>query len=141
MLAVIGGLVIYVAFATPPDLVWQIFLLVTGIVALWMADKMRRATEYTLELTETELRDNTGHVLAKVSEIQSVDAGFFAFKPSNGFLIKTQQAAERTWRPGLWWRLGRRVGIGGVTAKSQTKFMSDTISAMLAQRDQDSHTT
>ncbi len=39
------------------------------------------------------------------------------------------------WRPGLWWRVGRRIGVGGMTPASQTKFMSEIIAAMIAQRD------
>jgi len=141
MLATIGGLSIYVALAAPPALIWQLFLLAVGALALFMAERLRRATELTLELTETELRDSGGRVLARVADIQSLDSSFFAFKPSNGFLIRTKTPAARAWRPGLWWRVGRRIGIGGVTPGSQTKMMAEILSAMLARRDQDSQTS
>ena len=135
MLAAIGGIVIYVAFATPPDTLWQIFLLATGAGALWMADAMRRATEHGIELTRKELRDTSGVCLARVDDIRVVERGFLAFKPSNGFLIRTKTAGSRRWRPGMWWRLGRQIGVGGVTPASQTKPMSEILSAMLAERD------
>ena len=137
MLGGLGGMVIYVALASPPGLGWQVFLIVIGGLALWMAEKMRRATEHRIELTETEIRSSDGVVIALVSDIQGVDRGVFAFKPSNGFMVKTKTPQSRIWRPGLWWRLGRRVGVGGVTAAGQTKAMSEILSAMLAQRDQD----
>lgn len=137
MLGGLGGLVIYVALASPPGLGWQVFLIVIGGLALWMAEKMRRATEHRIELTETEIRSSDGVVIALVSDIQGVDRGVFAFKPSNGFMVRTKTPQSRIWRPGLWWRLGRRVGVGGVTAAGQTKAMSEILSAMLAQRDQD----
>jgi hypothetical protein len=138
MLAGLGGLVIYVALATPPKLHWQAFLIVVGVLSLWMADRLRRATEYRIELTETELRSSDGQVIALVSEIEKIDRGVFAFKPSNGFLVRTLTPGPRAWRPGLWWRMGRRIGVGGVTAAGQTKGMSEILAAMIAQRDQES---
>ena len=136
MLAAIGVLVIYVALVAPPVPVWQAFLIVTGGLALWMADRMRRATGYAIELTRTELRDSSGELIARVSDIEKVESGFFAFKPSHGFLVRTRTPATRIWRPGLWWRFGRRIGVGGVTPRSQTKFMAEMLTAMIALRDQ-----
>ena len=95
MLAGLGGLVIFVALASPPMWQWQVFLIVTGLLALWMADRMRRATEHRIELTETELRSSEGVVIAMIDDIESIDRGFFAFKPSNGFLIKTRTPRTR----------------------------------------------
>ncbi len=137
MLGGLGGLVIYVALVAPPKLGWQVFLIVVGTLSLWMAEKMRRATEHRIELTETELRSSDGQVLALVSEIESIDRGVFALKPSNGFMVRTSARQSRAWRPGLWWRMGRRIGVGGVTSAGQTKAMSEVLSALLAQRDQD----
>ena len=132
----LAGLLAYVAFAEPPALGWLLFTLVLAAASLWLADAMRRATTRGLELTRTELRDTDGQVLAPLSEIQSVDRGFFAFKPSNGFLIRTaRKTGPRTWHPGVWWRMGRTIGVGGVTAASQSKFASEMISALLAERE------
>jgi hypothetical protein len=136
MLGGLGGLVIYVALVAPPKLGWQVFLIIVGTLSLWMAEKMRRATEHRIELTETELRSSDGQILALVSEIESIDRGVFAFKPSNGFMVRTTVPQSRAWRPGLWWRMGRRIGVGGVTSAGQTKSMSEVLSALLAQRDQ-----
>ena len=67
----------------------------------------------------------------------SVDRGAFAFQPSNGFLIRLRAGAERTWQPGMWWRIGTCVGVGGMTPGPQTKFMAETILAMITKRDMD----
>lgn len=134
-LAVLGVLLIYVAFAKSPSFLAQLFLIVVGGGALWMADAMRRATANCVELTETELRDSDGTVIARIEDIEGLDRGFFAFKPSNGFLIKVAQKSENNWRPGLWWRLGRRIGIGGVTPGHQTKVMSELLAVIMAKRD------
>lgn len=131
----LGLLLIYVALARPPELGWQVFLLAMGGGSLWLANAIRLATQNTIELTQTELRQNTGELIAKVEDIQSIDRGFFAFKPSNGFLLRTATPGPRTWRPGLWWRIGRQIGVGGMTPGHQSKFMSEILSAMLAQRE------
>ena len=126
-LGILGLFLIYVAFTSSPGL---------GGLALWMADKMRRATAGAIELTATELRDSDGTVIARVEDIIGLDRGVFAFKPSNGFLLRTKPGTggDRIWRPGLWWRIGRRIGVGGMTPGSQTKFISEIISAMMAER-------
>jgi len=136
MMAGLGGIVIYIALVAPPDFGWQAFLLVVGGLALWMAERMRRATEHRIELTDAGLHTGDGQVIAKIDDIERVDRGVFAFKPSNGFLIKLARPGPRIWRPGLWWCSGRRVGVGGVTSAGQTKAMSEILAAMLAQRDQ-----
>lgn len=130
-------MVIYVAIVRPPEIGWQVFLFVLGGGSIWIAEKMRRATALTLELTPEELRDSSGAVLAKTDDIHSIDRGMFAFKPSNGFLLRLTTSEERTWRPGLWWRLGNRVGVGGMTPGHQAKFMAEILSAMIAERSSD----
>jgi hypothetical protein len=134
MLVAVGVIAVYVALASPPTLTWVVFLIVTGVAALVLALQMWRATEYAIELTDTELRCTDGQLIAKVLDIEVVDAGFFAFKPSNGFLIRSAVPGSRVWRPGLWWRMGRRIGVGGVTPGAQGKAMSQILASMIAMR-------
>ena len=96
---------------------------------------MRRATSVTLELTRQELRDTTGAVLARMDEVEALDRGMFAFKPSNGFLMRLNITKPRAWRPGLWWSLGSRVGVGGMTPAHEAKFMAEVIASLLAERE------
>ncbi len=132
MLWFLGGLLIYVALVTPPSVGWRMLLVLLGACAIWLGYVMMRATTVTLQLTEHELRDTAGTLLARVEDIQRIDRGVFALKPSNGFTLILKQPQERCWRPGLWWRLGRRVAVGGVTPGSQTRPMADVIAAMIA---------
>lgn len=135
MLACVGLIVLYVAVATPPEPVWQVFLIIVGAAALWLAQRTYQSTAYRIELTETDLRSSNGQVLCRIEDVEGLDRGVFAFKPSNGFLLRTRTPGSRAWYPGLWWRMGRRIGIGGVTPGSQTKFMAEMISAMIAERE------
>lgn len=131
---ILSLLVIYVGVVRPPALGWQLFLFALGGGSIWIAEMMRRATALTLELTPEVLRDSSGEVVAKTKDIQSLDRGMFAFKPSNGFLLRLNTSDGRAWKPGLWWRLGNRVGVGGMTPGHQAKFMAEILSAMIAER-------
>jgi len=135
MLAVLAVIVLYVAIATPPAFGWQIFLIAMGTGALMVANVMRVSTRNTLELTRTELRDNEGTVLVRIEEVTSIDRGAFAFKPSNGFLLRLKTSHKSDWRPGLWWRASKRIGVGGMTPMRETKFMAEMIALLLAERD------
>ncbi|MEL7099237.1 MAG: hypothetical protein AAGM84_10455 [Pseudomonadota bacterium] len=134
-MGLLGFMLVWIAFAAPPTLGWQAFLLVSGGSAVWLTTRMYQATSHRIELTEKGLRDSSGLEIAAFDDIASMDRGFFAFKPSNGFLLKTKSRAPRVWRPGLWWRTGKRIGIGGVTPGHQSKAMAEIIAIRLAQRD------
>jgi hypothetical protein len=134
-MGILGFLVIGVCIVAPPSPLLVVFLLVVGGAALWSADNMRRATALTIELTDAGLCDSSGQVLATLDDIEKIDSGVFAFKPSNGFLLRLKTPATRVWRPGLGWRFGRRLGVGGMTPGHQTKFVADYIATHVAQRD------
>lgn len=136
MLSLLALLVIYVAITSPPTLGWQLFLIVLGSGALMIAAAMFKHTRHTLELTRTELRDDTGLVLVRMEDVVSIDRGAFAFKPSNGFLLRLRTPHSREWRPGLWWRFSTRIGVGGMTPMRATKYMAEVIAIMIAERDQ-----
>ena len=128
-------LVIYLGLTETPAFGWRVFLLGLGAGSIWLAELMRRATSQALELTREVLRSTDGTVLAHVDQITGLDRGMFAFKPSNGFLLSLAQKSGAEWRPGLYWRLGKRIGVGGMTPGHQTKFMAEMISAMMAERE------
>ncbi len=130
----LGGLLLYVSLFTPTGAVWQFLSAALGVLVLWSAELLRRATAVRIELTQTGLRESSGTQIIGMDDIEALDRGFFAIRPSNGFLIKTKTPGPRVWRPGMWWRFGRRVGIGGVTPGAQARTMSDMLSARLAER-------
>ncbi len=130
----LGALLIYITLAQPPALHWLIFMLAFGISMLWQAERLRRASMMIIELTETEVRDSAGTVLAHMDDIRSVERGSFAFKPSNGFTLVMKTKKPRAWAPGLWWRVGRRVGVGGVTSAGQSRFMAEQIAFRIKDR-------
>lgn len=111
--------------------------LATGAAAGWAAWALWQATAERLIWTGAALTTGGGHVIASAEQISRVDRGAFAFKPSSGFVLTLTERAPIRWAPGLWWRLGRRVGVGGVTHAAPAKAMAEAIALMLASRDGD----
>ena len=133
VLFVTGALLLWIAMTSPPASVgWLIFLLVIGGVILWAAMRLWQATASTMTLTDEALVDSSGTVLCHIDNMRAVERGIFAFKPSNGFLIRMHKPVGKGWAPGMWWRFGTRLGVGGVTPSAQAKAMADIIALRLS---------
>lgn len=138
MQAVLGVMLIWIAIVHPPeDPLWLLFLVALGIVVLMLARKGWLGSRGAIVLDAGGLRGADGIPIAPLAEIASVDRALFSFKPSNGFVVRLREPAARAWAPGMWWRVGRRVGIGGVTGGAQTKLLADTLSMMVAERNRE----
>ncbi|WP_417249936.1 hypothetical protein [Celeribacter sp.] len=138
MMVGLGALLIYIAMKTGEmSAGWKVFMLVVGAGALAVSARSWTATQAHLVLTQQGLELNTGEVLCRIDEVQKVERGAFAFKPSNGFVVVLKSGAgagskARAWAPGLYWRLGRRIGIGGVTPAGEGKAMADILASRVA---------
>ena len=130
----LGALVIYLVLVEPPALILVILMLALGAAVLFLAERLRQATRVEITLRADGLTDSNGQVLARMDDIVSIDRGAFAFKPSNGFTLKLISKQPRRWAPGLWWRFGRFLGVGGAVSAGQAKFMAEQIALALAQR-------
>lgn len=135
VLYALGAVLIYIALTNPPSPAYALFLVGVGALAIYGGYKMWHVTGRMIELTEDELRLSDGTLICRTEDIVKIDRSFFAFKPSNGFLITTKVSYPSTWSPGLLWRFGKRIGVGGVTSVSEGKIMADTLAAMIATRD------
>ncbi|CTQ49911.1 hypothetical protein [Jannaschia donghaensis] len=132
----LGFLLLWLAVMHPPsNPLWLLFLIVLGVAALALAQKGWRGSAQAIVLREDGLFSEDGRPIAPLDDIASVDRALFSFKPSNGFLIRLKRPIGRAWVPGMWWRVGRRVGIGGVTGGADTKIVADALSFMVADRD------
>jgi len=132
----LGAVLLYIAMATPPEsLFWRVFLLVLGAAILWLSHALWKATGGALILTHDGLYEEGGPAVAELSNIRAVERGMLALKASNGFNIVLKEPRPRVWRPGLWWRIGRRVAIGGVTSAHQTRPVADILLLKVKERD------
>ena len=126
-------LLIYVVLTAPPSPGWQVFILMLGAGAVWFAIQMYRATASSVVLTRDGLHDGDGTLIVNLADIRHVDRSFFAFKPSHGVILRTRGGLGFQWRPGLWWRLGTRVGIGGMTPRHHAKVLSDRLVVLMQE--------
>ncbi|MCU4653182.1 hypothetical protein N8I71_10085 [Roseibacterium sp. SDUM158016] len=132
----LGLILVYIAAAFPPaDLAWLAFLVALGAICLWWAWRVWTATAVTLELTRNELRERGGRQLCAVENIDRIDGSAFAFKPAAGFVIHLREPGTRVYAPGLWWRSGRRVAVGGATARAEGKAVAELLNVILAERE------
>ena len=86
----------------------------------------------SLELTPTLLREApTNRVLAKVSDVSAVERGLQVLKPSNGLIVRTKTPSKRAFAPGLWWRAGKIIAIGGMMNAGQGKAMAEILQELV----------
>lgn len=137
-LALQGGLglfLLYVAAISPGGGVWgKLVLAAGGAGLLWLAYRFWQSAGTALLLTYDGLESSDGRHLCRIEDIEKVDRGFFAFRPTAGFLIICKQNVPRGWRPGLWWAYGRKIGVGGATSRPAGKQMADILGVMLTER-------
>lgn len=134
ILIIIGAGVacIYLAASRPPSsIAGTLSVLAVGLGFLWVGRFIHKRTSYGIVLSAEGLWLEDGTELAKFNNIEAVDRSIMAFKPSNGFAVKLHDPGRFGWAPGVWWRVGRRMGIGGATSRDQARHMADTLSAML----------
>ncbi len=131
----LGLFLLYIVAMRPgAEMLGSLVLAAMGFAMLWFAWKFWRATDAALVLTTEGLFSTDGRHFCTYADIEKVDRGFFAFRPSSGFVIICKTRKKRGWAPGLWWAFGHHIGIGGATGRPQAKQMADIISVMLTER-------
>ena len=130
-LLLLGIVLAYVAATAGESTAAVVSLAGASVLAFFVAWRMCAATRSGLELTSDGLFTADGILVAALSNVRRIERGMFAFKPSNGFLILLKQPMPGSWNPGLWWRFGRRVGVGGVTPRAEGKAMAEAMALLI----------
>lgn len=133
-LSVIGGALLFAAAAETIGFGWRAVLVAFGGAGLWGAWAVQKATEHDILLTREGIFDESGRMIAAMDDIVAVDRGVFAFKPSSGFVVKLARPMPFAWAPGVWWRFGRRLGVGGSVSGFEAKAMAEILELALADR-------
>lgn len=131
----LGATLIYLGVVVGTTGVWTGLVIVMGALILWAAELMRRGTRDAILLTKDGLVTQKGLMLAPAGSITKVERALFAIKPTNGFLVHLAAPLPWLWVPGLYWRLWRFVGIGGITSAPQGRFMAEAMQAEIHERD------
>lgn len=136
LLMIFAVIMVQIAVELPSDrMLAKAGLAVMGAVLVWQAVRVWTSSRHRIELTPSGLRwSKTGAYLAKIEEIKDVNTSIIAFRPATGFLVILHGTAPAATAPGLWWRVGNRLGIGGVTAKYEAKAMAEMLREMTRAR-------
>ncbi|MBV0912802.1 hypothetical protein [Anianabacter salinae] len=128
MLTALAASLVFVAMDTPdmPGLARAV-MASAGAALVIVAALGWQATSVSLELTEDTLRTSGGDILCRLQDIERIERGAFAFKPSGGFVLLLKVPGPARWAPGLWWRMGTRLGVGGLVPPAMARAMADAI--------------
>lgn len=135
VLGLIGTGLIYTGLAYPST-TWlgRVAVLLLGILMLLQAWWNLRARSGALILKQDGLWVEDGQLLTGLDAIDTVQVSAFSIKPSNGFAVVLKDAVPFKWVPGLYWCVGRRIGVGGATSPSQSKAMAERLASLLIER-------
>lgn len=131
-LAALCGVIGVASFARSPAT--SVFMALATVGLLWFGRALFLTDAARLIFDGERLVDDSGAEICRLDEIERVERGFAFFKPSSGFVLTLRAPRPRGWSPGLWWRLGRRVGVGGATPSRAGRHMADALSGALAMR-------
>ncbi len=131
VLALLGTLLIYFGVSGLSFDALDLVAIAAGALILFLAFRMRTSTQSFLVLNAGGLYTNDGITVAEIANISKIDRGLFALKPSNGFLVILKRPMRGSWHPGLWWRLGTRIGVGGVTSPAEGKLMAENLTRLI----------
>lgn len=134
MLAALAALFLWIGVAEPLAWPWRVAMTGAGGAIGYICWRMWRDTRGALVLTRQGIFTDRGIAVAPLADVVSVDRGAFAFKPSNGFVVRLRRSAAPAWRPGLWWRIGGRIGVGGVTPAAEARAMAEALALLLHER-------
>lgn len=134
-LGLLGGLMLWMSLSQPPAVPGlRVVLLVAGGGLLWGAVALVRLRDRSLVLTPEALVDSHAGEICRFDEVEEISRGAFAARPARGFTLRLARGGATRWVPGLWWRIGRSIGVGGMAGAGQTRIMADLIEARLAAR-------
>lgn len=105
------------------------------ILLCLLARQIWRADANSIIFDGEAITDENGATICRLAQVQKVERGMAMFKPSGGFLLVLDKPQPGGWVPGLWWRYGRRVGVGGTTPTKVAKVMADAITQAIAARE------
>lgn len=120
----------------------RMLLMLIGALGFYANYRFWKSTHDGLELTPTELRETGGRRVMAVADIRAIERELFGvIRPTNGFVIAHHGRYPSGFKPGLWWRIGGRVGIGGLTPSGEGKAMAELLLSLVDRQMADAGAT
>ena len=129
---VIFGLLLFLCYTISKieeDLTLLDFLLIPTIIFLWLCFRkfLKRYSKVGFLINQSGLFNLDGSVICEIGDIERIDVSPYTFKSANGFIVILKTKSSFKSIPGLYWRLGKRISIGGLVSKNESKFLSQTL--------------
>lgn len=105
----------------------RVVVVILGLLLAAAGWLMARNMKQTLVMNEHGLSDGRGTVICSLDQIVTVERGLSVLKPSNGFVVTIKDPMSSAWVPGVWWRYGRRIALGGLLPGGAMKVMAATL--------------
>ena len=112
------------------------FLLIPALVGIgfWFRRFLRVYAKIGFNINESGLFNLDDTLICRIKDIERVDVSPYTFKSANGFIIYLKTRSAFKFVPGLFWQVGRRISIGGMISKSESKYLSNTLISFIENK-------
>ena len=112
------------------------FLLIPALVGIgfWFRRFLRVYAKVGFNINESGLFNLDDTLICSIIDIERVDVSPYTFKSANGFIIHLKTRSAFNFVPGLFWQVGRRISIGGMISKSESKYLSNTLISFIENK-------
>ena len=112
------------------------FLLIPALVGIgfWFRRFLRVYAKVGFNINDSGLFNLDNTLICSITDIERVDVSPYTFKSANGFIIHLKKRSAFKFVPGLFWQVGRRISIGGMISKSESKYLSNTLISFIENK-------
>ena len=112
------------------------FLLIPALVGIgfWFRRFLRVYAKIGFNINDSGLFNLDNTLICSITDIERVDVSPYTFKSANGFIIHLKTRSAFKFVPGLFWQVDRRISIGGMISKSESKYLSNTLISFIENK-------
>ncbi len=116
-----------------------VLLPIVILQVVWLRKFLNHYSKIGFLINKVGLFDLNENIICKIDDIKRIDASPYTFKSANGFLILLDTKSSFKSIPGLYWRYGHRISIGGLVSKHESKYLAGILSDLVTNKKQTSH--
>lgn len=106
------------------DYAANIFFFCIGLGIIFFCFRIYQRRDKGFLITPKAILEKTGDVICSFDEIDKIDTSPFSFKATNGFVVQLKNRTDFDFSVGLWWKYNKRLSIGGMVSKNESKYLS-----------------
>ncbi|MEE2775026.1 MAG: hypothetical protein VYE27_08945 [Pseudomonadota bacterium] len=102
----------------------NLFFFCIGLTIILISYRIYQNRDKGFIITPCGIFEKNGRLICNFNEIDKIDTSPFSFKATNGFVVKLKNKTTFDFSVGLWWKYNRRLSIGGMISKNESKYLS-----------------